>query len=129
MKLKSFMFTSLTYSAFFDLLMTRAAKCCMMCYFVVKALILLNIAPVICEDIGYISVNIHLNMQLVGLTSVIWFFKKWEVKNWSHVSQFHQYKYKILQFRCTRSLLCRKTQEIDSRDNRECQYKHVIAPS
>jgi len=51
----------------------------MMCYFVVKALILLNIAPVISEDIGYISINIHLNMQLVGLTSAIWFFKKWEV--------------------------------------------------
>jgi hypothetical protein len=100
-----------------------------MCQFSVKALILPNTAPVVSEDIGYISINIHLNMHLVGIASVIWFFKKRQKKNWPQVSEFHQYKYKILQIRCNRSLLHRKTQEIDSHDNRECQYKHVTTPS
>jgi hypothetical protein len=53
----------------------------MMYQFAVKALIVPNIAPAISEDTGYTSTNIHLNMHLVGLASVIWFFKKWQEKN------------------------------------------------
>lgn len=49
----------------------------------VKALILPNIAPIISEDIGYTSINIHLNMHLVGLVSVIWFFKKHQEKKFA----------------------------------------------
>jgi hypothetical protein len=32
--------------------------------------------PVITEENGNSDISIHLNMQLVGLASVIWFFKK-----------------------------------------------------